>query len=64
MDDALLMGVVIPGIILSAIFVLPYLFDRKRTGVGVWFNKEGRLAQILVIGIIAGLITLTLIRIL
>lgn len=60
--DALLMGVVIPVAILSILIIVPYLIDRNPEGVGVWFNKQGRLAQILVLGIVAGLIALTLIR--
>ena len=56
------MGVVIPVTILTIIIIVPYLLDRNPEGVGVWFNKQGRLAQFIVLGIVAGLITLTLIR--
>jgi len=62
--DALVMGVVIPLGLLLIFIAVPYLLDRKITGVGEWFNREGRLAQSLVILIVLGLVTLTLIRIL
>ena len=61
--DALIMGVVIPLALLILFIAVPYLLDRKITGVGEWFNREGRVAQSLVILIILGLVTLTLIRI-
>jgi len=61
--DALVMGVVIPLALLILFIAVPYLLDRKITGVGAWFNREGRVAQSLVILIILGLVTLTLIRI-
>jgi quinol-cytochrome oxidoreductase complex cytochrome b subunit len=60
--DALLMGVVLPFILLVFIVVLPYLLDRTKTGVGVWFNREGRIAQFAAIIIILGIIALTIIR--
>ena len=61
--DALLMGILIPLILLVLLILVPYLLDRRTTGVGEWFNREGRIAQITVILIILGLVTLTLLRV-
>jgi quinol-cytochrome oxidoreductase complex cytochrome b subunit len=61
--DALLMGVVIPLVVLALLILIPYLLDRSTTGTGIWFNKKGRGAQILVLLIIIGITTLTLIRV-
>lgn len=61
--DALLMGVIIPITLLIVLILVPYLLDRSDRGTGEYFNKEGRIAQIAVILIILGLITLTLIRV-
>lgn len=36
-------GVVVPGLLVTALIVLPYI-DRKRRGVGVWFSGERRVA--------------------
>jgi quinol-cytochrome oxidoreductase complex cytochrome b subunit len=36
-------GVVVPGLLVTALIVLPYV-DRKRRGVGVWFSGERRVA--------------------
>ena len=58
--DALIMGVGIPVVILALIAVLPYLLDRSKSGVGVWFNREGRVAQIIMILIIIGMVILTI----
>ncbi len=41
--SALWGGVIIPGLIVLALLLLPYL-DRKRTGIGVWFSKERKTA--------------------
>jgi quinol-cytochrome oxidoreductase complex cytochrome b subunit len=61
--DALIMGVILPLILLVFILVIPYLLDRSRIGVGEWFNRTGRIAQITTIIIILGIITLTLIKV-
>lgn len=37
-------GVVVPGLLVTALLVLPYL-DRKREGVGRWFARERRVAN-------------------
>lgn len=36
-------GVVVPGLVVTALAVLPYL-DYKRRGIGVWFSRERRIA--------------------
>jgi quinol-cytochrome oxidoreductase complex cytochrome b subunit len=36
-------GVVVPGLLVTALLALPYL-DRKRRGVGVWFSAERKTA--------------------
>jgi quinol-cytochrome oxidoreductase complex cytochrome b subunit len=36
-------GVVVPGLLVTALIALPYL-DRKRRGVGVWFSQERKVA--------------------
>ncbi|MEZ4646384.1 MAG: cytochrome b N-terminal domain-containing protein [Chloroflexota bacterium] len=49
----LLMGVLVPLLLLAALALLPYVVDRHTTGVGVWFNREGRVAQVLALVIMA-----------
>jgi len=36
-------GVVVPGVLVAALMMLPYL-DTKRRGVGVWFSRERKVA--------------------
>jgi quinol-cytochrome oxidoreductase complex cytochrome b subunit len=36
-------GVVVPGLLVTALIALPYI-DRKRRGVGVWFSGERKVA--------------------
>ena len=36
-------GVVVPGLVVTALVALPYI-DRKRRGVGVWFSGERKVA--------------------
>lgn len=61
--DALLMGVLIPLVLLLLLIVVPYVLDRSTSGVGEWFNREGRVAQVTVILIIIGIVTLTLTKV-
>ena len=49
----LLMGVLVPLLLLAALALLPYVVDRHTTGVGFWFNREGRAAQVLTLVIMA-----------
>jgi quinol-cytochrome oxidoreductase complex cytochrome b subunit len=41
--SALWGGVIVPGLIVGAMLLLPYL-DRQRHGVGVWFSRERKTA--------------------
>ncbi len=55
----LLMGVLVPLLLLAVLVLLPYVVDRRQEGVGVWFNREGRVAQglaLLVMAFVLGLI--------
>ena len=61
--DARLMGVLIPIVLLVLLILIPFLLDKSDQGVGEWFNREGRWAQVTVLLIIAGLIGLTLIKV-
>jgi quinol-cytochrome oxidoreductase complex cytochrome b subunit len=55
-------GILIPIGLLALLLVIPYLIDRRTDGVAVWFNKPGRVAQIVAILIFIGLIVLTLVE--
>ncbi len=55
-----LAGVLVPVVILLVLGLLPYTFDPSKAGVAVWFNKQGRIAQILFLIILIGTIALTL----
>lgn len=55
-------GVLIPIGLLMVLGAVPYLIDRKTTGVAEWFNRPGRAAQIISILIFVGLLALTLIE--
>ena len=49
--------------LLVLLILIPFLLDKSDQGVGEWFNREGRWAQVTVLLIIAGLIGLTLIKV-
>ena len=59
-----LMGVLIPGSVLTLLALIPYIFDRNKNGVARWFNKEGRFAQIVILVILALVLGLTMINLL
>jgi quinol-cytochrome oxidoreductase complex cytochrome b subunit len=59
LGDPLLMGVGIPVLLLGLLAVLPFVLDRSQTGVAVWFNREGRAAQVYVMLAIVLLVGLT-----
>ena len=59
----LVAGMVIPLAVVVLLALLPWLLDRSRTGTAVWFNREGRLAQVVVLLIVAGIVVLTLIEV-
>ena len=60
LGEPLAMGVAIPLGLLILLSIMPYLLDRKAEGVGLWFNRPGRLAQGFTLIIFLGLITLTI----
>jgi len=53
-------GVIVPALIVFALVLLPYL-DRKRTGVGVWFASERKVALTLFSVCLATAVVLTVI---
>jgi quinol-cytochrome oxidoreductase complex cytochrome b subunit len=55
-----LAGVLVPLLILLVLGLLPYVLDRSQEGVAVWFNKQGRAAQVVFLIILVGAIALTL----
>ncbi len=52
-------GVLVPLVITALLTALPFI-DRKDDGVAVWFNRQGRLAQIIFIVIAVAIIGLTI----
>lgn len=58
--EALQMGVLVPLGLLTLIVILPYVLDRSSRGVGKWFNKEGWLAQFVLLVMILGMVALTI----
>jgi quinol-cytochrome oxidoreductase complex cytochrome b subunit len=55
-----LAGVLTPLLILSVLGLLPYAFDRSDAGEAQWFNRPGRLAQIVFLIVLVGVLLLTL----
>lgn len=60
LGDPFLMGVLIPLTVIVIIGVIPYLIDRSSMGGAVWFNKEGRRAQWIVLMMIVVIVVLTI----
>jgi len=58
--DPLPMGLLIPIGLLVLLFLIPYVIDRRSSGAGRWFNREGRVAQWLVVLLMAAVAVLTL----
>jgi quinol-cytochrome oxidoreductase complex cytochrome b subunit len=56
----LLAGVLIPLAILAILGVLPYTLDRSDAGMAQWFNRPGRVAQVVFLVILLGVVLLTL----
>ncbi|MBM4424692.1 MAG: hypothetical protein FJ030_15120 [Chloroflexi bacterium] len=52
-------GVLVPAIVTALITALPFI-DRKDDGIAVWFNKQGRVSQIIFAAIAVLIIGLTL----
>lgn len=53
-------GVLAPLLVLLALAGLPYILDRSDEGVAVWFNRPGRLAQIVFLALFFAVVILTL----
>jgi quinol-cytochrome oxidoreductase complex cytochrome b subunit len=59
----LLAGIAIPSAVVVVLALLPWLLDSSQTGTAVWFNREGRLAQMVVLLMAAGIVLLTLVEV-
>jgi quinol-cytochrome oxidoreductase complex cytochrome b subunit len=55
------MGVLLPLFLLVLLALIPYLLDREQEGVGVWFNRRGRAAQIVALILVGFVLVLTLV---
>jgi quinol-cytochrome oxidoreductase complex cytochrome b subunit len=55
-------GILVPLGVLALLILIPYLIDRRTDGVAEWFNRPGRVAQMVAIAIFIGLIILTLVE--
>ena len=55
-----LAGVLTPVIILLLLALLPYTLDRSQQGMAQWFNRPGRVAQIVFLVILVGILALVL----
>jgi len=60
LGDAFLMGVLVPAGVLLLLALVPFGLDRQPGGVGVWFNRDGRAAQIIVLVVLASIVGLIL----
>jgi quinol-cytochrome oxidoreductase complex cytochrome b subunit len=57
--DPLPMGLLIPIGVVALLLLIPYAIDRRSDGVGRWFNREGRVAQVVVLILLATVALLT-----
>lgn len=55
-------GVLIPLGCLAILVLIPYVMDRKPDGIGRWFHRSGRSAQVISILMIAGILLLTILE--
>jgi quinol-cytochrome oxidoreductase complex cytochrome b subunit len=55
-----LAGVLVPLVVLLVLGILPYSLDRADAGIAEWFNRQGRLAQIVFLVILVATVLLTL----
>ena len=63
--DPFPMGVLIPIGLIMALMLIPYAIDRRSAGTGRWFNREGRLAQwvvVLLLAVVVGLSVLDMVK--
>jgi len=56
----LLAGVLTPLAVLLLLSILPYTLDRSDAGVAEWFNRPGRVGQVVFLIITVGILLLTL----
>ncbi|HUW14658.1 MAG TPA: cytochrome b N-terminal domain-containing protein [Anaerolineae bacterium] len=56
----LLAGVLTPLAVLLLLSILPYTLDRSEAGIAEWFNRPGRVAQVVFLIITVGILLLTL----
>ena len=52
-------GVLVPAIVTALIIALPFI-DRKDDGIAIWFNRQGRVAQMIFIVVALGVLGLTI----
>ena len=55
-----LAGILTPLAVLSVLSLLPYALDRSEAGVGQWFNRPGRVVQVVFLVLAVGIVVLTL----
>lgn len=55
-----LAGVFVPLALTALLGLLPYVLDRRNGGVAVWFNREGRAAQVVFTGAALAVVGLSL----
>jgi quinol-cytochrome oxidoreductase complex cytochrome b subunit len=53
-------SVLTPLVVVALVTLLPY-FDWKNEGVAVWFNRQGRIAQVILIVIVIAVVALTIV---
>jgi quinol-cytochrome oxidoreductase complex cytochrome b subunit len=53
-------GVLTPLVVVLLLTLLPY-FDWKNEGVAIWFNHQGRIAQIILIVVVIAVVALTIV---
>ena len=58
------MGVLVPVALLGILALIPYLIDRSSEGAGDWFNRHGRAAQVILLGVGGLVLVFTLIAVL
>ena len=54
-----LAGILVPLFVVGVLSVLPYALDRSDRGIAEWFNRPGRVAQIVFLVILVGAVLLT-----
>lgn len=52
-------GILVPLVVTALIIALPFI-DRRDDGIAVWFNRQGRVAQIVFLAIAVGVVGLTI----